>query len=183
MARICPLCGEPVETGGKFPHICKAIPMPTIGQCRECGTALNELNVSDLYPDLCKECHRKIPGNASKSLELLISRGRLIIVSMNGWTYLRFYIVHHDRLALDLLRRTWGGQIIHHRSTSYKWAASKRIEVARIAKELEPYNPALARWGMKWAHATTAAGRSLIAEQLMEVYDCKCLRMDAKPAG
>lgn len=183
MARICPLCGESVETGTKFPHICKAIPMPTIGQCSECGTALSELNVSDLYPDLCKECHRKIPGNASESVVILRGRGRLIVVEMGGWHYLRYYVVHNDRMALDLLRRTWGGRIIRHRGRSYKWAASRRVEVAAIAKAMESYNPMMTRWVLRWCHAPTTAGRSVIAEELMEAYDGKCLRMHAQPAA
>lgn len=183
MARICPLCGEQVEEGGKFPHICKAIPMPTIGQCEECGTALNDLNVSDLYPKLCKECHRKIPGNASEAVKALIARGRLIIVDVQDYTYLRFYVVHNDRVLLDLVRRTWGGRIVLHRGKSYKWSANARESVGKVAKALEPYNPELAREVLRWVHAAAPAARSLIAEDLMERYQGKCLKMDARPAG
>jgi len=152
--------------------------MPTIGQCEKCGTALNDLNVSDLYPELCRGCAYRLPGDRDKAIQVIAERGRVLLVDMKHFSwYIWVYVVGGDRYLLDLLRRSYGGRLQPHGKSAYKWTCSSRRELLGVAIDLHEmkYNLSLTADILAYCRETDSKARAAIVEGMYEDYEGKCL--------
>lgn len=178
MARVCPLCYEVVDTDNAWPHICKSIPMPTIGQCEKCGTALSDLNICPIGRMLCRSCWNDLPGNASEAQRLLIERGRVLLVTMGQWRrFLWAYVTGMDKEALDILRRTYGGKMIHHHGKVWRWECTTMVSLRAVSKALETARPELAKWMVRYIVAMDGMPRWSIVDDMLDVYETKCIHI------
>lgn len=178
MARICPLCGEGIDENSIIPHICKEIPLPTSGQCRRCGTSLVATNTSPLYDDLCLECHRTMPGNRSEASNIIATRGRILLVAMQGrLRYAWAYVVSSNKIELDVLLRAYGGRVQHHRTNVYKWTCSRRGLLVKVLEDMITHNFELALDMMEYCIASSSEDRTKVLETVHHMYQSLCIHV------
>lgn len=188
MAGVCPLCGEKYsqrELDG-FPHICKAIPMPTIGQCVQCGTSMSDLNVSDMYPEICRGCANLLPGNRDEAIEIIAHKGSILLVCMPSrhW-YIWVYVTGKDRMELDLLRRSYQGRVQHHQGNYYKWTCSTLKDVLVIGRDLHKmkYNPDLTADLLDYCRGIYREYRDQVAVDMLERWERKSIPIIPSSGG